>query len=212
MAINRVQQVTASGSAFNLNLGFVPNYLKVVNQTKLAAGSGVAISEWFSFMANGYADIQTLTAGAPVYSQITSNGFTPYQTPSPLEWQSSNKTISAISKAANAQVTITSHGFTSQDVGVTVMTFSGVVGMTQINTLRGTIVSIVDANNITVNINSSSFSSYVSGGIANVINGIPAASIYIGNTAYPVGSQPYVQGSDGQYLNTALQNTGIIGV
>lgn len=212
MAIYKVFQVTATGSALNLDIGFVPSYMRVVNQTKLAAQGGVAISEWYYTMLNGYALIQTLTTGAPVYSQITSNGFTPYQTLDSGLWKATNKTISDISNAANAEVEITAHGFTADDVGVTTLTFSGVVGMIQINTLRGVIQSIVDSNNITVNINTSSFSSYVSGGIANVITGIPAGSIYIGETAYPIGSQPYIANSSGQYLNTAQQNLGAIGM
>lgn len=212
MAILRFPQIVSTGSAFNVNFGFIPSYLRVVNQTKLAAQAGVAVSEWQSTMLNGYALIQTLTAGAPVYSQITSNGFTPFQTSDSALWTPTNLTVSGISQAAQANVTITAHGFTSDDIGVTVLTFSGVKGMTQINTLRGTIVSVPGANNIVVNINTTGFSAYVSGGIANVITGIPAGSIYIGQTAYTIGAQPFVNGSSGQYLNTAQQNLGMIGV
>lgn len=195
MAIVRIANTTATGSALTLDLGFVPNYIRVVNQTKLAAQSGVAISEWFSNLANGYANIQTLTAGAPVYSQITSNGFTPFQSTDAQLYTPTNKTITGITKAANAAVTITSHGFTADDIGVTSVTFHGVVGMTQINTLTGVIQSIPDANTITVNINSTSYTTYGSGGIANVITGIPAIT--------QTGFQVY---------NTPLYNTGYIGI
>lgn len=195
MAIVRIAYTTATGSALNLNLGFTPNYIRVVNQTKLAAQTGVAISEWFSNMANGYANIQTLTAGAPVYSQITTNGFTPFISSNSQLYTPSNRTITGISKAANASVTSTSHGFTADDVGVTSVTFHSVVGMSQINTLTGLIQSVPDANTFTVNINSTAFTTYDSGGIANVITGIPPIT--------QTGFQVY---------NTPLYNAGFIGI
>lgn len=75
-----------------------------------------------------------------------------------------NKTfsITAITKAASAIVTIGTHTLL---VGESVY-FSGVVGMTQINTLRGTITS-KDSTTITVNINSTAFTDYSSAGVVN---------------------------------------------
>lgn len=204
MAIVRVGNITATGSAINLNLGFVPNYIKLVDQTKLAAQSGVAIAEWFSNLPNGYANIQTLTAGAPVYSQITSNGFTPYVTPQGTEFvpltglpsgaTNTNLTITGISKAANASITAT-HAFTSADIGVTTVTFHNVQGMTQINTLSGVIQSVTSTTSFTVNINSTNFTTYASGGIANIITGVPPTT--------QTGFQVY---------NTPLYNVGFAGI
>ena len=75
-----------------------------------------------------------------------------------------NKTrsITAITKAASAVVTVGSHTFVT---GETVH-FSGVAGMTQINGLRGTITN-TGATDITVSINSTGFSTYTSGGTVN---------------------------------------------
>ncbi len=195
MAILRIGTFTATGSAFNLNLGFVPSYFQLTNQTKLAAQTGVAISEWWKFQLNGAANIQTLSAGAPTYSTISSNGFTPFVSSDAQLYTQTNRVVTAITKAVNAQVTSTAHGFTAADVGVTTVTFHGVVGMTQINTLTGVIQSIVDANNFTVNINTTSFTSYVSGGIANVVTGIPPVT--------QTGFQVY---------NTPLLNIGFLGI
>lgn len=72
--------------------------------------------------------------------------------------------ITGISKAASAVVTAVNY-FTSADYGVTMVTFSGVAGMTQINGLTGTVTASTSAH-FTVNINSSGFSNYTSGGIA----------------------------------------------
>lgn len=162
--------VTTGGAAQNLNLGFVPSYIRMVNKTKLAATTnGVVIAEWYDDMANGTSNIWTTSAGDGTnkVTQIASNGVTALQTASPSEYATTSKTITAITKAANAQVTSTAHALVVGDI----VTFHSVVGMTQINTLTGTVQSVVDANNFTVNINSVSFTTYVSGGIANLISG-----------------------------------------
>lgn len=162
--------VTTGGAAQNLNLGFIPSYFRMVNKTKIAATTnGVVIAEWYDDMANATANIWTTSAGDGT-NKITrqaTNGFTVLQTGDASLYAATNKTISAITKAANAQVTSTSHGLVVGDI----VTFHGVVGMTQINTLTGTVQSVVDANNVTVNINSTGFTTYGSGGIANLISG-----------------------------------------
>jgi uncharacterized protein (TIGR02217 family) len=72
------------------------------------------------------------------------------------------KTITAITQAASAVVTVgASHGFATNDLVVV----TGVVGMTQINGLVGT-VTATGASTITLNIASTGFSAYVSGGSA----------------------------------------------
>lgn len=74
--------------------------------------------------------------------------------------------ITAITKAPSAVVTVGAHAFVSGNV----VAFSGVVGMTQINGLTGT-VTATGATTITVNINSAGFSTYTSGGTAALLNG-----------------------------------------
>lgn len=75
-----------------------------------------------------------------------------------------NKTrsITAITKAASAVVTVGAHTFV---VGESVH-FTGVVGMTEINGQRG-LITAVGATDITVAINSTSFTVYTSGGTVN---------------------------------------------
>ena len=75
-----------------------------------------------------------------------------------------NKTAAvsgAISKAASAVIPCTGHKFV---VGESVY-ISGVVGMTQINGLRGVITAISAGVSITVAINSTAFSTWTSGGV-----------------------------------------------
>lgn len=178
--------VVTGGAAQNLNLGFVPSYFRAMNKTKIIANTnGVQTFEWFNDMANASAYIYTMTGGAPVLSYISTNGVTPYVPAPGLEYvpltglpggaTSTNLTITGISKAANASITAT-HAFTSADIGVTTVTIYGVVGMTQINTLRGVIQSVTSTTSFTVNIDSTSFSTYTSGGFANVITGVPPST------------------------------------
>lgn len=176
--------VGTGGTAQNLNLGFIPSYFRMVNKTIQTSGTvtGVTNVEWWDDMANASAYITTYTTGSPVLSYISTNGITPYSTPVGTEYVpltglpaaavNTNLTITGISKAANASITAT-HAFTSADVGVTTVTFHGINGMTQMNTLSGVIQSVTSTTSFTVNINSTSFSTWTSGGIANIITGVP---------------------------------------
>lgn len=198
--------VVTGGTAQNLNLGFIPSYFRAVNKTINTSGTitGVNEFEWWNDMANASAYITTSTTGAPVLSYISTNGVTPYTTPAGLEFVpltglpagavNTSLTITGISKAANASITAT-HAFTSADIGVTTVEFHGIVGMTQMNTLSGVIQSVTSTTSFTVNINSTNFTTYVSGGIANIITGVPPTTT--------TGFQVY---------NTPLYNVGFIGL
>lgn len=68
--------------------------------------------------------------------------------------------ISAITLATGAQITSTAHGLVVGDSVV----IDSVSGMTQINNMIAVVISVIDANNITVNIDSTGFTAYSSGG------------------------------------------------
>lgn len=206
--------VTAGGTAQNLNLGFIPSYFRMENKTKIVANSnGVQIAEWYDDNANASAYIWTTTSGAPVITYISTNGFTPYSTPAGLEYVplsglpaaavNTNLTITGISKAANASITAT-HAFTSADIGVTTVTIHNVVGMNQINTLSGLIQSVTSTTSFTVNINSTNFSTYGSGGIANIISGVPPST----TTGFQIYNTPLLNvGFTGLTLGSSLMVT-----
>lgn len=221
--------VAAAGVAQNLNLGFIPNIFRMRNDTILASGTVTGVTDvyWDSYLGGlttPYTIITTSLAGAPTVSRLASGtlaattGVIPFQsadsdlfTPQQAPYttitgnrayigESTNLVITGISQAANASITAT-HSFTAADIGVTVVTFHGVQGMTQINTLSGVIQSVTSTTSFTVNINTTNFTAYVAGvagltgGFANVITGAPANTLY-GNVSLP----------------TAEANLGIIGV
>lgn len=93
--------------------------------------------------------------------------------PSPNEWPKTAIAITGITRAFQAQVTAPNHGFTSADIGITLIDFTQVKGMQQINGLSGTIVSVIDANNFITNIFTTPFFAYTSGGYVNNLTGSP---------------------------------------
>lgn len=101
----------------------------------------------------------------------------------------SAQTITGITAATNAVVTISTGGSTNPFAVGNSVGFASVVGMTQINGLLGTVTAIggvTTAWTITVSINSSTFTAYASAGTigafiaANQIVSIPVASMTAG--------------------------------
>lgn len=103
-----------------------------------------------------------------------SNAIPPSVTyPSPNEWQNTIRDITGISKDRQVTVTSVGHGFTSEDIGITSVGFTEVRGMIQINGLNGIIQSVIDADHFTVNIDTSQFFTYTTGGYISIITGTP---------------------------------------
>lgn len=107
---------------------------------------------------------------------MTSNAVPPSVTPpSPDEWpQDLVKVITGITRNNQAKVTITAHGFTSLDEGITFVMFKQVDRMLQINGQNALIQKVIDADNFTVNINSTNFAPYGSGGVLIVDSSLPS--------------------------------------
>ena len=122
---------------------------------------------------------------------MASNAVPPSVTPpSPFEWlQNLVQSITNITKDSRATVTVPNHGFTTTDQGQTFLGFKQVQGMIQINGLNALIQTVLDVNNFTVNIDSTNFHSYVSGGVCITDSGSP-----------PVSKQGF------QVFNTPFQN------
>lgn len=92
--------------------------------------------------------------------------------PSPNEWPITYRAITGITKANQATITSIAHGLTSADIPFTVVDFTQVKGMQEINSKFAPVTSIVDVNNFTVNLNTSQFHTYTSGGFVNIVSGI----------------------------------------
>jgi hypothetical protein len=108
---------------------------------------------------------------------MASNAVPPSVTfPSPFEWpQDLVKAITGITRDSQAKVTCVAHGFTTADEGITFIMLKQVLGMLQINGINALIQEVIDSDNFTININSTTFSNYVTGGVVIVDSGQPPA-------------------------------------
>jgi hypothetical protein len=104
------------------------------------------------------------------------------------------QTITAITQAASAVVTISTGGSSNPFAVGNTIAFASVVGMTQINGLAGLVTAIggvTTAWTITVNINSTNFTAYSSAGTAasfgagNQILSVPFGSLTAGQVIAP---------------------------
>lgn len=108
----------------------------------------------------------------------------------------SNKTITAITKANPGVVTSTAHGFANGDTIV----ISGVVGMTQVNGKRFKVAGVT-ANTFQLqtidgtNVNTTNYTTYVSGGIANRVYTL--TTTYLTADLFQI---KYAQSADVMYL------------
>ena len=204
---------TTGGVAQQLNLGFIPTNFTAWNATQIASPTNtkIAMFQWVPVLGNDAAWVWTYNATPiQVLTLLTSNGVTPFSTQQGLEYVpltglppaavNTNLTITNISNALNASITAT-HAFTAADIGVTTVGFHTVVGMNQINTLTGVIQSVTSTTSFTVNINTTNFTTYVSGGIANIITGVPPTT----QTGFQVYNTPLLNvGFRGLTLGTTL--------
>jgi len=160
---------TSSGSAAYIHLGWLPTKFVVYNYTMLATPTNAKIAQsmWIKGMANYYA-VRWLWNATPVMitDAVTSNGFFPYTTGTGSIFATTRKTITDITRVTHAVVTSATHGLAAGDV----VTFSGVVGMTEINFLRGHVLTVPTANTFSVDIDTTGFTAYGSGGTANLIS------------------------------------------
>jgi hypothetical protein len=105
---------------------------------------------------------------------MTSNAVPPSVTPpSPYEWPNTIRPITGITVDSVATVTCPNHDFTSADQGITFIMFQQVVGMLPINGVEGLVQHVIDSSHFTVNINTTNFPIYRSGGIINILTGQP---------------------------------------
>ncbi len=179
---------TTGGVAQNVPFGLTPSSIEAWNLTSQTTPANNLISYfyWQDSMPSGSAFRKMFNATpVDVSGYISTNGVTPYTTAESLKWVpnqtpytvnlNTSLVITGISKAAQAVVTAT-HSFTDADIGVTWVTFYGVVGMTQINTMRGQVVARSGTSTFTVNIDTTNFAAWSSAGWANVITGAPVTT------------------------------------
>lgn len=214
--INSTTALISSG--ISIKLGFIPDKFTILNYTKTVAGSGVGYSEWINgVVPTDKALISTYTAGAPVVTLLASAGISPVTLGA--DWQNTIYTITGISSANPAVVTLSSltptNGMTLVN-GMTV-TISGVNGVTGLNTNRYIVTSVgVDAAtafrlyDLFGNpVDTTTLGTYTSGGQLDLISYPPTAPVLDAVTgqvltpSYPAGLQ-YDMGWEGVSLASGV--------
>jgi len=216
----RTGYFTSAGTAVTLALGFIPDVIRIRNYTVLAAASAtpaVGDSYWMKNVnASANAFVNTYTSGAPVTTLITSNGVTPVTLGG--SWYNTQYTITGVTKANPGVVTVTSLSPTNTLTLVNgmIVTISGVVGMTQLNTNRYVVAGITGSTfklyDLQGNpVDTSAFGTYVSGGIVNEIS-YPATAPTISATTGQITAQGNPPGNqyDIGYQGVIL-GTGVVG-
>lgn len=112
--------------------------------------------------------------------------------------------ITAITKATNAKITCAYHGYSAGDL----IYFRGISGMVEMNDRFGSVQTVPDANNFTVNIDSTGFSTFTSA--TGTVNGAPppppppppAVPPPIASPTPPTSGSPASGGYDGAGIYT----------
>ena len=156
--------ITSAGAAYNLELGFVPNYVHTTNFTQIKATGQNTELYWNSSMADasyyGYATQSNVTDGMKAISD-TSNGFTPYDTSVRTE---RTNIITGVSKAISGAAIVTigaGHGYTAaaNDGDTVAFNFIPSNSMHELNGLRASI-TYINATTFYIDIDTTGFSTY----------------------------------------------------
>ena len=144
--------------------GFASQYQITKNYSAGSLNDARAIRKPIAGTIIAYRSGVAMTAGSGA-GQIAIDATTGIVTIVPDSTKSINanstKTITAISKANPGVVTATAHGFVTGDK----IKIIGVLGMTQVNNLYFTI-TVIDANNFSIGVDSTAYSTYASSGSA----------------------------------------------
>ena len=156
--------ITSAGSAYNLELGFVPSYVHTRNITQWKQTSQNTELFWDDSMADatyyGYATQSSVTDGMKAISD-TSNGFTPYDT---SVRASRTKLITGISKAISGLAIVTvgaGHGYTAaaNDGDTVAFNFIPSDSMHELSGMRAAI-TYINATTFYIDIDTTGFSTY----------------------------------------------------
>jgi len=170
-------KTTSTATATTITLGFVPSKFVMTNYTQWEnTTTQITSNTWFSGMPSAYA-LQTNNSTVPATRNVVvqSNGVTPFATGA--LWAAEQSVITGVSKANPAVVTCT-----NTLVNGDIITISGVVGMIQLNTNRYVVTNVTGSNFTLYDlfgnpVDSTGYTTYTSGGIANCISTPPTAPV-----------------------------------
>jgi hypothetical protein len=158
---------TSNGAARRIDLPTGCDYFKLVNYTAQGSTANpgvVKTAEWFRGMPDASAFVvkNTNSAATSENSVITTGGFTLYDDGNPPTYPA--LTVTSITQANPAVVTVTAHGYATGDYVV----LTNLTGMQQLSSMLFQI-TVTGANTFTIPISTSGFASAASGGNARKV-------------------------------------------
>jgi hypothetical protein len=158
--------VVAGGTAQTVKLPYQPVSFEMWNKTKWATASQIIRAIGFAEDPAGTAYIESNSSGGVDTPTILSaNGFSFISAGSPQYGPVKSMATTFVTQASAANVTVTSHGYSVGDV----VLIYGTTAMLQIAGIPYTVQTVVDANNFTIDVNSSGFASAATAGFVKKI-------------------------------------------
>lgn len=192
MAYIEKYSLTSGGAAYTLEVGFLPDTIEVWNYTKWETDATKVKFYWHKDMTDAYALSELCEDTSANRVLETSNGFTPTDT---ISVTSNSATVTAITQAANGQVTTSAaHGFAVGDK----VRFRQIGGMTQLNDVLAKIVTVPTTTTFTIDVNTSGYDAFAAGSLENKVFDISKTVDASGSYRVTLGST--VMGADGDLL------------
>lgn len=182
----------------NGNFGWVLdgalNILEVTTPYTLLQTKSIQFTQNRDVMIVTYPGIEPYQLKRTAANAFSFNPQTRKDDPFSKTW-AATKTVTAITQATQALVTINAHGYNVNDR----LLFAAVVGMTQINGYTATVVQVNNVNQVTIDLDTTTFTAYSSGGTtARVVTGdYPRCCLFYRARLY--------------YANTPLKGTTVWG-
>lgn len=151
-------RIVSTGNDMAINLPFAPQTVELVNYTAAAtpATGGIPSAYWDAGMGQGYAAYNVFNATPVLTTAVTATGGISTFSAGQMLMFGARQQVVATTKSSTTSIEVTGHGYSAGDVVI----FEGLyqsptTGMPQICGMPFTVVAIVDANNFTINWDSS---------------------------------------------------------
>jgi len=183
---------TSTGASKIIALPFTPDRVEITNYTAAAAFTQSLIpgAKWDVSMGNGFAVCDYCQGATPVLTTavVTTNGITSFSSPSIFGNADPAQQVIGITKASQARVNVTAHGYS---VGDTVI-FSGLyqtstTGMPQLQNIFFTIVTVSDADHFDIqwNTNQSNYTALSGSPVGSTVSRLKYVFVYPPNVGVP---------------------------
>jgi len=207
MSTIRKFRMQSAGTAYNLELGFIPETVEVWNYTKWETDATKVKFYWHRGMAAGYALSELCEDTAANHAIETTNGFTVLSNDS---FSTGNQTVSGITQAEPPVVTVTStSGWSDGDI----VEFHDIGGMVELNNNRYS-VTVINSTTFSLqniatgdNIDASAYNAFAAGSELNIAKNLNIATDNAGFYGITLGTTVVGANDDVLYIEAKSADT-----